>query len=117
MSDSKLAVPELAAIQIDGVTRQSFLVRGALAAGAVYGVGAVAPFVSEALAQDDEGDVGILNFALTLEYLEAAYYKMGIDQVSGLDGDANELAMTIQKDEDEHVSGLTEAIKSLKGTP
>ena len=36
-NDTTMAAPELAAIDIKGVTRQSFIVRGALAAGAVYG--------------------------------------------------------------------------------
>ena len=69
-NNDKLAAPELGAIEVQGMTRQSFMVKGALAAGTVYGLGAVQPFVSQALAQD--GDVGILNFALTLEYLETA---------------------------------------------
>ena len=36
-NDTTMAAPELEAIDIKGVTRQSFIVRGALAAGAVYG--------------------------------------------------------------------------------
>ena len=37
MNRQNLAAPELAAIDVKGVTRQAFLVRGTLAAGAVYG--------------------------------------------------------------------------------
>ena len=43
---SKLAAPELAGIEVHGMTRSAFIVRGALAAGAVYGAGVVAPFVA-----------------------------------------------------------------------
>ena len=42
--------PELAGIEIHGVTRGAFLARGALATAAVYGAGAVGPFVGQALA-------------------------------------------------------------------
>ena len=35
MSQNKLAAPELAAIEIHGLTRQSFIARGAVAAGAL----------------------------------------------------------------------------------
>jgi rubrerythrin len=109
--------PELAAIDVQGVTRQSFVVKGALAAGSVYGLASVAPFVSEAIAQEGGGDVDILNFALTLEYLESAFYEQGLKNVSGLGGDAKKLATTIQQNEAEHVDALSEAIKSLGGTP
>ena len=62
MSQEKLAAPELAAIDVRGVSRQSFIMRGAVAAGSVYGLAAVGPFVREAIAQDGGGDVDILNF-------------------------------------------------------
>ena len=109
--------PELAAIDVHGVTRQSFLVKGAIAAGSVYGLSTVAPFVSEALAAEGGGDVEILNFALTLEYLESAFYEQALKKVNGLGADAKKLATTIQRNEAEHVDALAEAIKSLGGTP
>jgi rubrerythrin len=109
--------PELATIDVQGETRQSFLVKGAIAAGSVYGLSTVAPFVSEAIAQEGGGDVDILNFALTLEYLENAFYQQALEQVSGLSGDAKEIAATLQENEAEHVDALTEAVKSLGGTP
>ncbi|MDQ3587534.1 MAG: ferritin-like domain-containing protein [Actinomycetota bacterium] len=117
MSNDKLAAPELGVIEVQGMTRQSFMIKGALAAGTVYGVATVAPFVSEAIAQEGGGDVDILNFALTLEYLETAFYEQGLKNVSGLGGDVKELATTLKENEAEHVDALTEAIKGLGGTP
>jgi hypothetical protein len=70
----------------------------------------------DALAQFGEGDLGIVNYALTLEYLEAAFY----DQVakSGLfKGDDLALIKEIGKNEREHVVALTGAAKSLGGEP
>ena len=117
MSQSKLAAPELAAIDIHGVSRQSFIMRGAVAAGSVYGLAAVGPFVREAIAQGGGGDVEILNFALTLEYLEAAFYTQGLKQVSDLAGDAKSLATEIRDNETAHVQALTKTIQSLGGKP
>ncbi len=117
MSQSKLAAPELAAIDVQGVSRQSFIMRGAVAAGSVYGLAAVGPFVREAIAQDGGGDVEILNFALTLEYLEAAFYTQGLKQVRGLSGDAKSLATEIRDNETAHVDALTKTIESLGGKP
>ena len=51
-----LASPELAAVEVGGLTRSSFILRGALAAGSVYGLSAVTPFVSQALAETGGGD-------------------------------------------------------------
>jgi Ferritin-like domain len=117
MSQDKLVAPELAAIDVQGISRQSFIARGALAAGAVYGLGAVGPFVRHAIAQGGGGDVDILNFALTLEYLEAAFYTQALQRVGGLSGDAKSLATEIRDNEVEHVAALTKTIKSLGGTP
>ena len=113
---SGLASPELAAVEVSGMTRASFMLRGALAAGAVYGVGAVAPFVSQAVAESGGGDAEILNFALTLEYLEAAFYQQKGKEV-GLKGQAKAYASQFGEEEAQHVAALKAAIKQLGGTP
>jgi len=115
MADSKLAAPELEAVEIHSMSRSSFIVRGALAAGAVYGASTVAPFVSQALAQGGGGDVAILNFALTLEYLEADFYKKA--QGLNLSGDAKKYAKEFGDVEQQHVDALTAAIKNAGATP
>jgi Ferritin-like domain len=117
MSQQNLAAPELAAIDVQGVSRQAFIVRGAVTAGAVYGLSTVGPFVRQALAQDGGGDVEVLNFALTLEYLEAAFYTQGLKQVNGLSGDVKSLATEIRDNENEHVDALSQTISDLGGTP
>jgi hypothetical protein len=101
-------------VEIHGISRSSFLLRGALAAGAVYGAGAVEPFVSDAFASGTT-DLAILNFALTLEYLETDFYKVKAKAV-GLSGDAKALAAMFADQEQEHVGALTQAIKQGGGT-
>jgi hypothetical protein len=99
-----------------GHTRSAFLVRGALATGSLYGAGAVGSFVTQAFAQGGDGDLEILNFALTLEYLEAAFYKEGLSK-AGLSGDAKKLAGEIGDHENQHVDALTATITKLGGKP
>jgi hypothetical protein len=110
------ANPELAACEVHGMSRASFLLRGALAAGSVYGASAVSPFVSSALAQGGGGDAEILNFALTLEYLESDFYNVKGTQV-GLSGQAKSYAKLFGEQESQHVEALTAAVKQLGGKP
>ena len=112
MSNSELAAPELGAVEIEGVTRGSFILRSALAAGAVYGTSMVSPFVRHALAQ--EGDVEIVNFALTLEFLEADFYRQA-KKLGGLGSEAKELADEFGGHEQEHVEALSATVEQLGG--
>ncbi len=116
MTNPDLASPELGAVEVHGMTRASFILRGAMTAGAVYGAAAVGPYVSNAFAAGGSGDLDILNFALTLEYLETDFYKVKGKAV-GLSGEAKTLASLFGDEEAEHVAALTMAIKGAGGTP
>jgi ferritin-like protein len=67
-------------------------------------------------AQFGKGDVGIVNYALTLEYLETAFYadvaKSGLFKGSDL-----ETIRKFGREEAEHVEALKAAAKSLGGKP
>ena len=57
----------------------------------------------------------ILNYALTLEYLERSFYRQGLDQ--GYLGTDRPLIETIERDESAHVTVLRTAISGAGGTP
>jgi len=67
-------------------------------------------------AQFGKGDVGILNYALTLEYLETAFYADVVK--SGLFKGADlETIRKFGQEEAEHVQALKAAVKQLGGKP
>jgi rubrerythrin len=71
---------------------------------------------SDPLADFGEGDVGILNYALTLEYLEAGFYAAVADTgfFKGADLD---LIKTIGDHEQQHVEALTATLEKLGEKP
>ncbi len=60
-------------------------------------------------------DLGILNYALTLEYLEAEFYAKGTS--GNLLGDDAKYVMPIAQHEAAHVQAVTQTIQKLNGTP
>jgi rubrerythrin len=61
-------------------------------------------------------DVGVLNFALTLEHVNAAFYATLVD-AAVLSYTAQQLAEWFAVQETEHVTVLSEEIKKLGGKP
>ena len=120
MSNAGLVHPELADVHVDedsdDLSRSDVILKGALAAGAVYGVAMVGPFVRRALAMSEGGDVGILNFALTLEYLESTFYDEAKTRAKA-SGELKSLIGLLADDEAQHVAALTASIKQLGGKP
>jgi Ferritin-like domain len=116
--DTDGAVREAAA-RVSGDTRLSFLQKAGLGAGAFMGGGAVlSAFVPSAFAAGSgrppasfgKGDVGVLNYALTLEYLEATFYAEAVKNISFTDTHLGALAKKIAADEAAHVAFLKSAL-------
>jgi hypothetical protein len=120
MSHEELAHPELAGVVVDedsaDFSRSDVILKGALAAGAVYGTFMVGPYVRKALAMSGGSDVDILNFALTLEYLESTFYEEAKTRAKA-SGELKSLINLLADDEKQHAEALTATIKSLGGKP
>jgi rubrerythrin len=77
---------------------------------------AAAPAATTASSSANTNDIGILNYALTLEYLETEFYAKVI-AAKLFSGSVGSLIKTFGAQEATHVAALTAAIKSLGGTP
>lgn len=101
-----------AADKVDGDTRASFLKKAGVGAGAVVGSSAFFSVLpSIASAGVSASDVAILNFALTLEYLEAAFYTEAV-QKGKFSGAVGTFATVVQAHEAAHVAFLKGALGS-----
>ena len=65
---------------------------------------------------DFEGPLDVLNYALTLEYLEAEFYRQG-NRADLLKGKEARYLQKIQSDEETHVKALTDTINKVGGDP
>ena len=111
-----------AADAVSGDTRLSFLKKAGIAGGAAMSGGAVlsalAPSAFAATqhgrppASFGKGDVGILNYALTLEYLEAAFYNGATAANMALSPQAAAFLKVVTEDENKHVAFLKKALGS-----
>jgi len=80
--------------------------------------------LSSALAANDapfKDDAEVLNYALTLEHLEYAFYRDGVPMYEfGMDAFGNDIKswlMAIGDHEKQHVDALTAAVMQFNGTP
>lgn len=71
-----------------------------------------------------ESEVDVLNYALTLEHLEATFYRKGMETFTeqdyldiGLQASVREYVMLVEEHEAEHVEVLISVINQLGGTP
>lgn len=78
--------------------------------------GAAAAAGADTTSSGEDGDIAIVNYALTLEYLEAQFYKEAID-TGFFKGKQLDLIKRIGDHERQHVNALTMAVKQLGGTP
>jgi len=123
-----------AAEAVAGDTRMSFLKKAGIAGGAALGGGALlSVLVPDAFADGGPhpyrhhraregfgrpprsfgpGDVGILNYALTLEYLEAAFYNGASAANLPLSSHAAAFLKVVTRDENAHVQFLKTALGS-----
>jgi rubrerythrin len=99
-----------AASKVDGDTRAAFLKKAGIGAGAVVAGGAFAGAIPGiASAAVAKSDVAILNFALTLEYLEAAFYAEAVSR-GNFTGKTLAFAQIVARHEAAHVAFLRSAL-------
>lgn len=113
------------------MNRRRMLINAGIAGGSIAAMGAFGTAVAQTSATPmaDEGmafqnPVEVLNFALTLEHLEAAFYRDGLAAIGvegitalGFQPSVFDALMEIAEHEATHVDTLTQVITDLGGQP
>ena len=105
---------------VEGDTRMSFLKKAGLGGVAAVSGGAVLSGLTASTASAagrppskfGSGDIGILNYALTLEFLEAEFYNQATANKIVTEPNTVIFLQTVTRDENKHVSFLKKALGS-----
>jgi len=106
---------------ISGDTRLTFLKKAGIAGGTLMSGGAILSALAPSAGAENQRppektfgkkDVGILNFALTLEYLEAAFYNGAKSANLSLSAQGTAFLNVVTRDENAHVAFLKEVLGS-----
>lgn len=90
-------------------TRAGFLARAGMIGGGAFGGAALLGVLAEGAEAATRNDLSILNFALVLEELEAAFYSEAVRR-GALEGEIALFARVVRDHERTHVADLREAL-------
>jgi hypothetical protein len=119
--ETRMTELNLAAVDVDGAirdtaeaaagdTRAGFMARAGMFGGGLLGAAGILGLGAEAAsAQTTKGDIAILNYALTLEYLEAAFYTEAV-KMGALSGELELFARVARGHERAHVAAIRKAL-------
>jgi len=116
----------VSAVENEGLSRSDVLRKGALAGGAVLGLGTIGAYASKALALPSTippGDLNILNYLLPFEYLEFKLYQRILSERNDhgekmpLTKEQRSLFEELLGQEEEHVAALQKMVVELGGKP
>ncbi|MDQ8044732.1 MAG: ferritin-like domain-containing protein [Solirubrobacteraceae bacterium] len=119
--DIRNAADDAGAFDSTGLDRRAMLRRGAAAGGGLIVAGGLfQTMLSPAEAaiskskKSKKNDGAILNYALTLEFLEAAFYTQAVAGIQFADPNVGYFATTVKSHEVAHVAALQATLKKLK---